>query len=231
MGKRLNLLTGCAFTAMLAAGQAIGADLPPPPAAPPPPPEVHYGSCVYGRADVGYAMNNRPRVFKNGGGGYNEAIGEEFDDNFVADVGVGCNVTDYLRADLTFGYRSSTDVKDDFNSLSAEVSSYTAMVNGYFDIGTFAGVTPYVGAGVGVAYNRLRNVSLPAGQQGGSDVRFAWALHAGASFQLTDSMAIDASYRYIDLGKVKGDSAVDPINVENLSAHDVRIGLRINFDD
>jgi len=233
MSKRLSLMTGCAFAAMMAAGQAVGADLPPPPAmAPPPPPEVvDTGSCLYGRADGGYAIHNRPKVFKNSGGGYNEAIGEEFDDSYTIDVGVGCNFNNYLRGDITVGYRGATEATDDFGSLSAEVSSYTAMVNGYFDIGHFGGVTPYVGVGIGIAHNKLKNVDLPAGQQGGSDTRFAWALHAGASVQLTERMALDASYRYIDLGKVQGDSAVDPVNVEDITSHDVRIGLRINFDD
>ena len=29
------------------------------------------------------------------------------------------------------------------------------MVNGYVDLGTWSGITPYVGAGVGFAYNKL----------------------------------------------------------------------------
>lgn len=236
MGKRLTVTICCAFAAILANSQAIGADLPPapPPMAPPPPPpveQVSEKSCIYARIDGGYAFHERPRVFKNGGGGYSEALGEKLDENYLIDVGVGCYFNDYFRADLTVGYRSSTDLTDAFNSLDAEVESYTAMINAYFDIGHFGGVTPYVGVGVGLVHNRLHSIRLPAGQLAGSDTDFAWALHVGASVQLTDTMLLDASYRYIDLGDVAGDSPTDTLTVEKLRAHDIRIGLRINFTD
>ena len=35
------------------------------------------------------------------------------------------------------------------------IASYVTMFNGYADLGTWYGVTPYVGAGVGFAYNKL----------------------------------------------------------------------------
>jgi opacity protein-like surface antigen len=170
-------------------------------------------------------------VFKNSGGGYSAAFGEDIKDNYLVDAGVGCYLTDHLRADLTVGYRSTTKLRDGFNSLSAKLTSYNAMINGYFDLGDFGAITPYVGAGIGVARNRVHSIDLPAGQSAGTNTSLAWALHAGASFQLSDNVSLDASYRYIDLGKTKSSSAVDPVAVEKIRAHDVRIGLRINFDD
>ena len=94
MSKRLTLMICCASVALLANGQAFGADLPPEPApppmvTPPPPPppvkQVEEKSCIYARLDGGYAFHERPKVFKNGG----LALGEEFDDSYLVDAGIG----------------------------------------------------------------------------------------------------------------------------------------------
>lgn len=230
MGKRLTLTICCASVALFAAGKAIAADLPPEPAPPPevvPAPIKDPGSCIYGRLDGGYAFHSRPKVTKNGG---YAASDEDLDDGYLVDAGVGCYFNDYVRADLTVGYRTSKDLGAKWNAVDAEVSSYTGMVNAYFDIGHFGGVTPYVGAGIGVAHNRVHDIKQPGNQSSGNSTRFAWALHAGASVQVTENIALDASYRYIDLGSVKADGP-DPIKVDDLRAHDVRIGLRISLND
>lgn len=49
---------------------------------------------------------------------------------------------------------SSADSVDCDGAISVKNSMYLGMLNGYIDLGTFAGFTPYVGAGVGVAYTK-----------------------------------------------------------------------------
>ena len=74
------------------------------------------------------------------------------------------------------------------------------------------GITPYVGAGVGFAYNKLfgltdtgyaftgrRRLSPTGGySDDGGKRNFAWALMAGLSFNVTQNLKLDLGYRYLD---------------------------------
>ena len=229
---KIRILLGvCATSLLMGAGAAVAADLliPPPP---PPPPIEHYpdtSSCLYVRGDVGIGAYERPDFVKNLPGGVVNAFGEEIDESIISDIGVGCEFTENLRADVTLGYRSEAQVQDSFTSLDAKYSALTVMANVYYDIGNFNGFTPYVGAGVGVSRNQISDISLPATSSGGTKTSFAYALHAGVSYDYSEALALDASYRYIDLGK--GKSNGDVIDYDNLISHDFRIGLRYRFLD
>jgi len=230
---RTRIILGtCAVALMIGTGAAIGADpvyRPPPP---PPPIEVYpeTSSCIYVRADVGWANYERPDFVKNLPGGIvSTALGEEIEDTLVSDIGIGCQFTENLRADVTLGYRSEAQVQDSFTSLDAKYSALTVMANVYYDIVNYYGFTPYVGAGIGLSRNKLSDVALPATSSGGTKTSFAYALHAGVSYDVNEALAIDASYRYIDLGK--GQSGPLTIDYDDLQAHEFRIGLRYRFLD
>ena len=228
---RIPIVFGCCVTAlMLGSGAAFGADLLVPP--PPPPPIKAYpqaSSCIYVRGDVGISNYERPDFVKNLPSGVVSALGEEIDNTLISDIGVGCEFTNNLRGDVTLGYRSEAQVQDSFTSLDAKFSAITVMANVYYDIVNYNGFTPYVGAGVGVSRNRLSDINLPATSTSGTKTSFAYALHAGVSYDYSEALTIDASYRYIDLGK--GKSGPTTIDVDNLVAHDFRIGLRYRFLD
>jgi len=226
----IRILGVCTATLVIGAGAASAADLIPPP--PPPPPIQSYpetSSCLYVRGDVGIGNYERPDFVKNLPGGIVSAFGEEIDETIISDIGVGCEFTANLRADVTLGYRSEAQVQDSFTSLDAKYSALTVMANVYYDIGNFNGFTPYVGAGVGVSRNKLSDVALPVASTSGTKTSFAYALHAGVSYDYSEALAIDASYRYIDLGK--GQSGGDVVDYDNLISHDIRIGLRYRFLD
>lgn len=231
MRMRKSLLVSCAAAALsLGALPAFAADmLPPEPPLydPPPPPvfEVAERSCAYVRVDGGYSFNDRPEVTKNHG----IAFGEEKDDSWFIEGGVGCRVTPYFRADVTIGYRDGQHLSTSFNDLDADFSAVTGMVNGYWDIADFGGITPYVGAGIGATANTLSDINLPVGQSSNTRIDFAWALMAGVTVDLTERVSLDAGYRYIDLGSARAKGA-DPIKVKNLDSHDIRVGLRYNFE-
>ena len=97
----------------------------------------------------------------------------------------------------------NTYPEQDFGSKS----EWVVLANIYADLGTWWHVTPFVGVGIGGAYNRISNfqdigVTTSANNfyAAGEKWNFAWAVHAGVAYQATPSLTVELAYRYIDLG-------------------------------
>lgn len=176
-------------------------------------------------------------------------------------VGIGCGMGSRgLRGELMLGYtghRKIQGIPGDFviteitsggptpgpvdDPLHTGVKSYTGMVNAYYDLGNWGGITPYVGAGVGVSYNKMDEVYFTGNPlltnriEGDSRLSLAWSLMAGIGWQITDRAILDIGYRYMDYGKANSgriDSAgyVNPaVRVDDLTAHEIKVGLRYHF--
>ena len=132
-------------------------------------------------------------------------------------------------------------------------SEWTFLFNGYVDLGTWYNFTPFVGAGVGVSRNTISNfgdfstcIDSSNCTLGGSDAfggtastwSFAWALHAGLAYQLSQNVTLELAYRYIDLGKARSGDVIafdgtnnffNPMEFNHLTSNDVKLGLRFNF--
>lgn len=134
----------------------------------------------------------------------------------IAGVGVGYRFGYLLRADVTAEYRGRADIGA-ADGVRARLSGVTALANLYADIGTWYGVTPYVGAGAGVAWNRF------SGAFGGSDrADFVWALTGGFAIAVTPQVSIDLGYRYLHTGATRSPA----LALRESGSHDLRIGLR-----
>jgi opacity protein-like surface antigen len=167
--------------------------------------------------------------------------------------GVGYQINDYLRTDVTGDYWFDSDfhggtsgdcggvpcTSNDTSSMSA----FLLLANAYVDIGTWNGFTPYVGAGIGgahVKWDDLHNtIDGDTTVHDGTDSwRFAWALMAGTSYCLTDQLKLDVGYRYshidggrmFELAPTTGPGA-GPGFDDGFSTHEVRGGLRYQFGD
>ncbi|WP_256752724.1 outer membrane protein [Mesorhizobium sp. Mes31] len=170
---------------------------------------------------------------------------------FSAGAGVGYQINQHFRTDLTADWLSNSDFRGSTNGFcgvaqtpctSTDTSSYSALLllaNAYVDIGTWHGVTPYVGAGIGgawVKWDTLHNSDSDGDffHRGGKGWRFAYALMAGASYCLTDRVKLDVGYRYshINGGKMfdyDSVSNVGPGYDDGINVHEVRGGLRYQF--
>jgi opacity protein-like surface antigen len=192
-------------------------------------------STWYVRADVGYRFYNSP-----GGSVAGVAFGDTSFSNAAAfDLGIGLKAN-WFRADVTASYglrpqfSGSTAVARP--DVTAKITAITTLFNGYFDLGTWHGLTPYAGAGIGFSWMRpsdFHSVSLPAvatvSNSGTFDI--AWALHAGVSYALSQNLLIDSSYRYLNIGSPSGVlNGSGAIEYGNMSAHEARIGLRYLID-
>ncbi len=256
-------LVGAAMLLSATAG-AVAADLPQIPPYTPPPLEI--GGNWYLRGHIGMANQHF-------GGLSHPLITEAMatDDvfqwldsgNFDAvptfGIGIGYRHNDHLRFDLTGEYRGKSSFSaldyydvdtgvggdDGTNNYTAKKSEYLFLVNGYYDIGTWHGVTPYVGAGIGASLNIIddfRDTNTPTGNQAyapsGSMWNLAWALHAGASFQATQNLSIDLGYSFVSLGKAQTGilqtagvacTTCAPMTFNNIYSHDFKLGVRYAF--
>nr|WP_321524645.1 outer membrane protein [uncultured Cohaesibacter sp.] len=241
------------FGAAMSASVAFAADLPAPPVIEyEPEAVVEIGSGWYLRGDLGVA------AYVGGNGSWLPAVGndpkfynEKINNGWLAGIGAGYYFTDQLRGDITLDYHGKAKYSGDAictnvgcNALAAttetvKFSAWTLMLNGYYDFGHWNSITPYVGAGAGVAYLRATdyNSSDPTTQIFGnhSKFNFAWNVMAGAAFDISDRMKLDANYRLMSFGRAEtGHSSdpaqINPVKFKDLYAHEFRVGLRYDLN-
>lgn len=254
--KRIIISSG-----VLAAGYitpALSADmprLPPPPVTPvykPASPEYQpagmpaphqQGIQAYFRLDAGLGFYNEVDEESEG-----KTLDGTWDQNGVnIGAGIGIEINDFFRADITGEYRSVKDIYQECpaalavcNDINHDLTSLVGFANGYANLGNFDGLTPYVGGGVGFAKHATKNVK--AGIYDGSedtdaDMSFAWNLQAGASVDMSKNATFDVNYRYSHLGSFEGSTTVTQptftstaeIGYEAISSHDIRAGIRYYF--
>lgn len=239
------------LSAAIAAGPAFSADLlPPPPALEGYGQVVELGTGWYLRGDIGYTDYTTPRDKLFGSPVLAPLNGERLEGAFAVGGGVGYQVNEWFRADATIDYRARTSFEGtrpfpayDLGYVHdrGELDSLSFMLNGYVDLGTWSGVTPYLGAGIGLASNRLNDVTRLTYQGGALADRsvveahtsnnFAWALMGGVSARLGSGFAVDLGYRYIHLGDVRTRwDAAAGIRTDGIQAHEVRVGARYMID-
>jgi opacity protein-like surface antigen len=197
------------------------------------------GGACYVRGDVGYVWNEDADG-RYGITGDDQLTDESVENAWVVEAGVGCGSSRGFRGDVTLGYHTDREFvgldADDREAFVGEFSSWTAMLNAYYDIGQWGAFVPYVGAGVGVAWNEIGEVTYEGWTLGGDeDAELAWALMAGVGYKLSPGVTIDVGYRYMDLGELSSDRVIDDLNwrpeleVEDLSSHEAKVGLRYSF--
>lgn len=257
----LKALTLAGGVAIAAATAAHAADLPPPPPAEPMPVAAPEYNGWYLRGDVGVGIAGATSLRQSFDPGF-VVPGLRVDkdrrgDQVFLGAGVGYQFNQWLRFDATGEYRTDSDYRaiasyDTFcpigvrcyDNYSGRISSAVFMANAYLDLGNFAGLTPYVGVGLGTARHRWTGLTDADYQVGGygfapdrSAWNFAWALMAGVSYDVTQNVKLELGYRYLDMGKMSSGKIVCqntgacPHEVQRvkMTSHDLRIGMRWMF--
>jgi len=191
----------------------------------------------YVRADLGYAWGNIGSA--QSAPGFPNPTDSSLGKGFVAGMGAGIK-TKWLRTDITYDYTTAMKYQGTIatpGDVSAKITAMSALVNGYIDLGTWYRITPYIGAGAGVAMlytsDYVSTLAPPfATGLSAAQWNFAWAAMAGAGYAITPSLMVDLSYRYINFGDTKtAADASGQMTFKNLAAQQVRVGLRWSFDD
>jgi opacity protein-like surface antigen len=141
------------------------------------------------------------------------------------------------------------------DSYHATKNEWVVLANAYVDLGTWWCITPFIGAGVGgarvaingftdqgIASNPIQPGPALAGLAYGDNVskwNLAWALHAGLAYKVTPNVTVEFAYRYLDMGDgLTGDlrtfdgtnNVNNPMTFKNITSHDLKLGVRWNFD-
>ena len=209
------------------------------------------GTGWYLRGDAAYSDEDHPK--------FDATLGS-FDRNaksagYAFGIGAGYKFNSWLRADITGDYLDafnySATVSCGFlcsNVYQTKVDRWDGLANGYIDLGNWFGITPYIGAGAGVAgLHQTGSVSQDGGPlptpilapdgtfvtqkiPNRTDYRFAWAAMAGFSYAVSPHLLLDVGYRYLDLGKTT--IPLFPLTSvqKDLTAHQVRVGVRYMID-
>lgn len=213
----------------------------------------------YLRGDIGVGIQTPDSI------GYAPALdgyklqGSTYESPAIIGAGIGYQLNPWFRADLTAQYRSnsgfgytfhSADADPDTagdqwgaNSFSGRMSSVVVMANAYADLGSYAGLTPFVGAGLGYGWHTTNGFSdvgsgFHAGGYGSASSRtdgnFAWALHAGLGYTVSSNLKLELGYTYSNFGDVNqgtiacaGAPCTAPkFKNKNLDSHDLHLGMR-----
>jgi opacity protein-like surface antigen len=270
----LKTLALAGAMAVTASAIAQAADFPMAPPAPPPPPELRgtISSGIYLRGDVGVGYQQIDKYeqanVRADGGSFFGATDQNT--TFFAGVGIGYRFNNWFRVDGTFEYRGggSIGVNDriDYtngvgnpgiltNTYKGNLSSMVALFNAYVDLGTWNCLTPYIGAGIGVASNRITGLTDQGANwvdtttaiiqptlgtaSSGTKTGVAWALMAGVGYEVNKNLTLEVGYRYLNLGDAQSgpirnaflNDTYAPLKVKSLDSHDIKIGMRWNFGD
>lgn len=254
----------------LVATPAFAFDMPPPVEAPEYTGTIANMDGWYIRGDLGYnaSVKGGDPTYKTFDFATTTTTTNAFDhtrftNDFTLNAGAGYQFNDFLRTDLTLDYfRTAFTGKGNFEACEPsggvqcrykgqDMSSLGLLMNGYVDLGTYWGFTPYLGAGAGVSYVKWGDVEQYTScarncgkvdpdlmiREGADSWRFTYALMAGTSYDVSEKLKLDFGYRYSkvasgDMFAFNGyEDALGAFGAKGkdkgFSRHEFRTGLRL----
>jgi opacity protein-like surface antigen len=192
------------------------------------------------------------------GGVFDVGVGYRFNNWFRADVtGQYRGKSNFKGSDVftASAFGLAYNGQDNYNASKSEL---LFLANAYVDLGTWWCITPFVGAGVGTSRVTISNftdtgatnihinptfvggppVASFASAASGSQWNFAWAAHAGFAYQVSPNVMLELAYSYVNLGggttgvisDFTGFNAGHVFKFNDITSHDLTLGLRYNFD-
>jgi opacity protein-like surface antigen len=175
-------------------------------------------------------------------GGAQQSVETDFETGYQFGVGVGATLAPNIRAEieLSFSEQDADDVFFSGNGPAAEINvdgglrTTALFANGFYDFETSGPITPYIGAGLGVAYVEQDLVYGPGVRVSDDDTVFGVQLIAGASYDLSDSLALTGDVRYRRLFDIESNRFAPTGASTGLISGDyddlsVNVGLRFSF--
>ena len=230
---------------------------------------VEWGSGWYLRGDLGGGTLSTPD--------FNSNLKVSSKHTFSSGIGFGYKVNDWMRFDTTLDYHWGGQANAAVTGLSCPLTMappatsticsgtesrnrnvFNWMVNGYADLGTWSGITPYLGAGVGLSHQTVAGQInyYDTGPTGTStptayvytdtlgvshswdrtDARngitnFAWAAMGGVAIDVSAHAKLDIGLKYLNMGHISYlDSATGVTRSKAFTTKSVHVGMRYMID-
>ncbi|WP_127142454.1 outer membrane protein [Pelagibacterium montanilacus] len=165
---------------------------------------------------------------------------------YSAGLGLGYETGHGPRFDVTVDYLHNEGMSTEITGSGPvntgrhqlHLRSTIALANAYYDFGlgdgglsAAGGAFGYVGAGAGIAINRMANVEPGAdtATNWGGNTSFAAAGMVGAGYDF-GSMVADLGYRALYINKLENDEAPNPYTIDHALIHEIRGTLRYRFN-
>ncbi len=125
----------------------------------------------------------------------------EFDPGFTLSGSAGYGFENQLRPEFEISYRKNKVSKVTGTGAGAKSGHYDAigfLGNLFYDFDTHTGLTPYLGAGAGVALVQAENAGTIVGGTtlDSQETTFAYQAIGGLAYEITERLDITADYRY-----------------------------------
>jgi opacity protein-like surface antigen len=184
-------------------------------------------------------------------------VQQDIQDTGIFGLGFGYELNNWLRFDVTGEYHTKAGFKVTgsytdycgggicFDVNTGNFSAAVVMVNAYVDLGTWWCITPFIGAGIGGAYDMISGVQdngiISNGTVGfgygpnASNLNLAWNVQAGLTYNVSNNFKVDFSWRYLNMGSPETgivqcqNTAACPgasYTLREMSEQDFRVGLR-----
>ncbi len=126
---------------------------------------------------------------------------------------------------------------DRFRSIDGSLGALALMGNAFFDLHNSSPVTPYWGAGAGLAFLHLSDThgtNTATGSRDfiyseGDDTVFAYQAGGGVDIALNRKLSLDVGYRYFGTSTATFDKDVTRTTELKMESHNVAVGLRVKF--
>jgi opacity protein-like surface antigen len=190
---------------------------------------TEYFSSWYIRVDGGYRFNE---ITKGNLLGSNFSTSELKDSGTIGG-GVGYKYA-WFRSDITVDYGTRPEFIGNTaaQTVNSRLNNYTVLWNGYIDLGSWYGFTPYVGGGLGYSFLKPADFNLSGllFPTLATDSKWtpSWAAMAGISYLFSPVWLVDVSYRYLNLGDSTSNlqNGTGLIKYGQWTAQEIRLGLR-----
>jgi opacity protein-like surface antigen len=174
---------------------------------------------VYGSFNLSY-VDLSDSTFSDGTG----SVDVKSDGGYGVMAALGYKFDNSLRAEGEIAYRHNDLDSVAGVPLNGDAKAWSLMANGYYDIQTGSAITPYIGAGLGVArvsQDSNFNVGGVAFTSDGKDTVFAYQAILGVAYPVADKTTLGVEYRYFATENPKDEGVEAEYRTNN-------IGLRLS---
>lgn len=174
------------------------------------------------------------------------AIGYDFSRRYDVPARLELEYAATSRMDKTINHSWADDDGSGWVNFKMKIDVQSLFLNAYYDFKNSTAFTPYVGAGMGVAFVGAK-MDIPGHDEDGdwayntgkkTRANFAWNVGLGCAYALNETISIDLGYRYADFGKAKTKTLTDTDEegvfslygkAQKVAIHQFMLGARFTF--